>query len=290
MSATADRRPRGPFDGVLQIVRYNWSLYLAAIMAAAAVVVLDVVLHPSPVVAELLIAGAVVGVFWLAASLAVSYYVYDLSSLYRWQWIRDLLGSRPHRLVNVHAGLDETSEALRRLYPDSAITRPFPFNAYYREDQAPDVDDETYRLILDGLIDDKKPWTLDELYALPQETQITRHICVEGWSAIGKWTGTPLREFLRRVGADTRARYVWFRCAEGYSTSIDMATALHPQTQMTFSFDGEVLPRKYGFPMKVRIPTKLGFKNPKHVMEMAVTDKYLGGYWEDMGYNWFSGS
>jgi DMSO/TMAO reductase YedYZ molybdopterin-dependent catalytic subunit len=68
-----------------------------------------------------------------------------------------------------------------------------------------------------------------------------------------------------------------------------MPTALHPQTQMTFKFDGEILPRKYGFPMKVRMPTKLGFKNPKHVMEIAVTDKYLGGYWEDQGYNWFSG-
>jgi DMSO/TMAO reductase YedYZ molybdopterin-dependent catalytic subunit len=175
-------------------------------------------------------------------------------------------------------------------YPDSMVTRPFPFNAYYPEEDAPEVDKDDYALEVGGLVDEKKTWTLDELYALPQETQITRHICVEGWSAIGKWTGTPLREFLRRVGADTRAKYVWFRCAEGYSTSIDMATALHPQTQMTFSFDGEILPRKYGFPMKVRIPTKLGFKNPKHVMEMAVTDKYLGGYWEDMGYNWFSGS
>jgi DMSO/TMAO reductase YedYZ molybdopterin-dependent catalytic subunit len=69
-----------------------------------------------------------------------------------------------------------------------------------------------------------------------------------------------------------------------------MPTALHPQTQMTFQFDGQILPRKYGFPMKVRIPTKLGFKNPKHVMAMHVTNKYLGGYWEDQGYNWFSGS
>jgi DMSO/TMAO reductase YedYZ molybdopterin-dependent catalytic subunit len=175
-------------------------------------------------------------------------------------------------------------------YPDSMVTRPFPFNAYYPEEDAPEVDKEDYALEVGGLVDNTKMWTLDELYALPQETQITRHICVEGWSAIGKWSGTPLREFLRRVGADMRAKYVWFRCAEGYSTSIDMATALHPQTQMTFRFDGEILPRKYGFPMKVRIPTKLGFKNPKHVMEMAVTDKYLGGYWEDMGYNWFSGS
>jgi DMSO/TMAO reductase YedYZ molybdopterin-dependent catalytic subunit len=175
-------------------------------------------------------------------------------------------------------------------YPDSAVRRPFPFNAYYPEEDAPDVDKDDYKLEVGGMVDNKKSWTLDELYALPQETQITRLVCVEGWSAIGKWTGTPLREFLRRVGADTRAKYVWFRCAEGYSTSIDMPTALHPQTQMTFKFDGEILPRKYGFPMKVRMPTKLGFKNPKHVMEMAVTDKYLGGYWEDQGYNWFSGS
>ena len=98
------------------------------------------------------------------------------------------------------------------------------------------------------------------------------------------------RDFLKRVGADTRAKYVWFRCAEGYSTSIDMATALHPQTQMTFKFDGEILPRKYGFPMKVRIPTKLGFKNPKHVMEMAVINNWNPGYWEEQGYNWFSGA
>jgi len=175
-------------------------------------------------------------------------------------------------------------------FSESAVTRTFPFNAYYPEEDALEVDEEDYRLEVGGLVDDKKSWTLDQLRALPQETQITRHICVEGWSAIGKWTGTPLRDFLKRVGADTRAKYVWFRCAEGYSTSIDMPTALHPQTQITLQFDGEVLPRKYGFPLKIRIPTKLGFKNPKYVMEMAVTNKYLGGYWEDQGYNWFSGS
>ncbi len=77
--------------------------------------------------------------------------------------------------------------------------------------------------------------------------------------------------------------------AEGYSTSIDMATALHPQTQMILGFDGQVLPRAYGFPMKVRMPTWLGFKNPKHVTEMVVTNDYRGGYWEDQGYNWHSG-
>src|SRR6266511_870119 len=119
------------------------------------------------------------------------------------------------------------------------------------------------------MVENTKSWTLDELYALPQEPQITRLVCVEGWSAIGKWTGTPLREFLRRVGADTRAKYVHFTCAEGYSSSIDMPTALHPQTQLTFKYDGEILQPKYGFPMRVRMPTKLGFKNPKHVIGLA---------------------
>jgi DMSO/TMAO reductase YedYZ molybdopterin-dependent catalytic subunit len=174
-------------------------------------------------------------------------------------------------------------------YPESMITRPFPFNAYYSLDEAPEVDGASYKLQVGGLVENKKSWTLEELYALPQEKQVTRHICVEGWSAIGSWTGVRLSEFLRRVGADTRAKYVWFRCAEGYSTTIDMPTALHPQTQMTFKFDNEILPRAYGFPMKIRMPTKLGFKNPKYVVEMAVTDKDLGGYWEDQGYNWHSG-
>lgn len=174
-------------------------------------------------------------------------------------------------------------------YPESAITKDFPFNAYYTEDEAPEVDGKAYKLIVGGMVDNKKTWTLDELYALPQERQITRHVCVEGWSAIGSWTGARLSDFLKRIGTDTRAKYVWFRCAEGYSNTIDMATAMHPQTQMTFKYGNEILPVKYGFPMKIRIPTKLGFKNPKHVMEMHVTNKDLGGYWEDKGYNWFSG-
>ena len=174
-------------------------------------------------------------------------------------------------------------------YPESAVTRPFPFNAYYPVEDAPDVDGETWMLEVGGMVENKKSWTLEELYALPQEKQITRHVCVEGWSLIGSWTGARLSDFLKRVGADTRARYVWFQCAEGYSNTIDMPTALHPQTQMSFKFADATLPRKFGFPMKIRIPTKLGFKNPKHVMAIYVTDKDLGGYWEDRGYNWFSG-
>ena len=130
------------------------------------------------------------------------------------------------------------------------------------------------------------------MYKLPQVKQVTRHICVEGWSAIGSWTGTPLRDFLKIIGADTRAKYVWFQCAdkEGYNSPLDMPTALHAQTQMTFKFGDEILPTAYGFPMKIRVPTKLGFKNPKYVLSMEVTNDYKGGFWEDQGYNSFSGS
>src|SRR5262245_32156482 len=91
-------------------------------------------------------------------------------------------------------------------YPESRITRPFPFNGFYPEEDAPVVDGATYQLEVGGLIENKQPWPLERLYALPEETQITRHVCVEGWSAIGKWTGVRLAEFLRRLGADTRAK------------------------------------------------------------------------------------
>jgi DMSO/TMAO reductase YedYZ molybdopterin-dependent catalytic subunit len=175
-------------------------------------------------------------------------------------------------------------------YPESMITRPFPFNAYYGEDEVREVDADSYRLEVTGRVADRRKWTLRELQVLPQAEQITRHICVEGWSAIGRWGGVPFASFLARVGADTSAKYVGFKCADDYYTSIDMPTALHPQTLLTLSFDGEPLPPKYGFPMKLRMPTKLGYKNPKHIQAIFVTNKYPGGYWEDQGYNWFGGS
>jgi DMSO/TMAO reductase YedYZ molybdopterin-dependent catalytic subunit len=175
-------------------------------------------------------------------------------------------------------------------FPESRITTPFPFNAFYSEEEVIDVEGASYRLELAGMIRDRKPWRLPELYALPQVSQVTRHICVEGWSAIGKWSGVRFSDFLQRIGADLSAKYVGFRCADDYTSSIDMATALHPQTLLAFRFGDQILPAKYGFPMKLRVPTKLGFKNPKHIAALFVTNEYPGGYWEDRGYNWFSGS
>lgn len=175
-------------------------------------------------------------------------------------------------------------------YTAAQMTRPFPFNAFYGIDKVPVVDGSDFRLKVGGLVREKKSWTLEELYALPKAEQITRHICVEGWSAIGRWGGTPFAGFLQRIGADTTAKYVGFRCADDYYESIDMATALHSQTLLTFTYDGERLPAKYGYPMKLRMPTKLGYKNPKHIMELFVTNTFPGGYWVDQGYNWFGGS
>ena len=180
--------------------------------------------------------------------------------------------------------------ALAPTYPESMITRPFPFNAFYPESEVRQVDGDQFRLEVGGLVADRKAWTLEALNALAQESQVTRHICVEGWSAIGKWGGVPLADFLRRVGADLTAKYVGFKCADGYHTSIDMPTALHAQTIIALTFDGETLPARYGYPMKIRMPTKLGYKNPKHVQALFVTNTYPGGYWEDQGYNWFGGS
>jgi DMSO/TMAO reductase YedYZ molybdopterin-dependent catalytic subunit len=175
-------------------------------------------------------------------------------------------------------------------YREDQITRPFPFNAFYSEDETPVVDGSDFRLEVSGLVEDKTPWTLARLRGLPQASQITRHICVEGWSAIGKWGGVPFHVFLDRIGADKRAKYVGFKCADKYYSSIDMATALHPQTLLALDYGDKELPPKYGYPMKLRVPTKLGFKNPKLIAAIFVTNDYPGGYWEDQGYNWFSGS
>ena len=190
---------------------------------------------------------------------------------------------------------DRTQAAIfnpRRLmptYPESQAVKDFRYNAYYGQAQIPKIDGPSYKLNLSGLVDNRKPWTLDELYALPQESQVTRHVCVEGWSMIGKWTGVPFRTFLQRIGADTTAKYVGFECADGYYSSIDMASALHPQTFLTFKISDETLAPRYGYPLKLRIPTKLGFKNPKWIMAMYVTNRFPGGFWEDRGYNWFGG-
>jgi DMSO/TMAO reductase YedYZ molybdopterin-dependent catalytic subunit len=174
-------------------------------------------------------------------------------------------------------------------FSESQVVKPPRFNAYYDiEDIAP-VDVANWKLELAGKIKDKRSWTAQQIYALPEQEWIIRHICVEGWDYIGQWSGVNLREFLERIGADLRAKYVSFRCADDYYGSIDMATALHPQTILATKYAKEPITDPFGFPLRLRTATKLGFKNPKWITEIEVTNEYRGGYWEDRGFNWFSG-
>jgi DMSO/TMAO reductase YedYZ molybdopterin-dependent catalytic subunit len=180
-------------------------------------------------------------------------------------------------------------DRLMPTYPESRAVKDFRYNAYFGQSQIPKIDGESYKLDLSGLIDSRRPWTLPELYALPQQSQVTRHVCVEGWSMIGKWSGVPLRTFLERIGADLTAKYVGFECADGYYSSIDMASALHPQTLLATKYAREPIADPFGFPLRLRTAVKLGFKNPKWIIAIEVTNTYRGGYWEDRGFNWFSG-
>ena len=169
------------------------------------------------------------------------------------------------------------------------VVDPPRFNAYYDVEDIKPVDVATWTLDLAGLVADKRPWTARVLGTLPEQEMIIRHVCVEGWDYIGHWSGVNLKSFLERVGADLGAKYVAFRCADGYVSSIDMATALHPQTMLATKYAGRPLAEPFGAPLRLRTSTKLGFKNPKWITAMEVTNQYPGGYWEDRGYNWFSG-
>jgi DMSO/TMAO reductase YedYZ molybdopterin-dependent catalytic subunit len=173
-------------------------------------------------------------------------------------------------------------------YPASMVLKPPRFNAYYNITKVKPVDADTWRLEVSGLIDNKQPWTRQQIAALPQREMIIRHVCVEGWDYIGQWSGVPLRTFLERVGADLKAKYVAFRTADDYPSSIDMATALHPQTLLATQYAGETLADPFGFPLRLRTSTKLGFKNPKWITAIEVTNVYPSGYWEKLGFNWQS--
>jgi DMSO/TMAO reductase YedYZ molybdopterin-dependent catalytic subunit len=174
-------------------------------------------------------------------------------------------------------------------YPASMILRPPKFNAYYDVIDVKPVDETTWRLEVSGSVTNKRPWTLQDLRSLPQVSMVIKHICVEGWSYIGGWSGPTLRAFLEHTGADLRAKYVAFKTADDYPSSIDMATALHPQTLLAIQYGGDTLADPFGFPVRLRMATKLGYKNPKWITAIEVTNTYPGGYWEEKGFPWFAG-
>ncbi len=191
-----------------------------------------------------------------------------------------------------------------------------PSNAAYRALVAANF--VNWRLAVDGLVEKPMQLSLADLRALPARTQITRHDCVEGWSCIGKWTGTPLSEVLNRAGVKPQAKFVVFHCADRfqdgvpndlvpgetnddspggtpYYESIDFVDAYHPQTLLAYELNGQPLPIAYGAPLRLRLGRQLGYKMAKYVMRIELVDSFAqfgagkGGYWEDLGYEWYAG-
>jgi DMSO/TMAO reductase YedYZ molybdopterin-dependent catalytic subunit len=160
-----------------------------------------------------------------------------------------------------------------------------------------------YKLEVGGLVASPRSFSNAELRALESRTQITRHDCVEGWSAIGKWKGAKLSAVLDAVKAKPEARYVVFYCADPmaddgtdlYYESIDMDDAWHPQTILAYELNGEALPVKNGAPVRLRVERQLGYKHAKYVMKIELVESFAhiaggkGGYWEDQGYQWYAG-
>jgi DMSO/TMAO reductase YedYZ molybdopterin-dependent catalytic subunit len=174
-------------------------------------------------------------------------------------------------------------------FSEAQVVKPPRFNAHYEIEDVKPVNGATWKLELAGLIQDKRPWTAAQINALPQEEWIVRHICVEGWDYIGQWSGVNLRTFLERVGADLTAKYVAFQCADGYTESLDMASALHPQTILATRYAREPITDPFGFPLRLRTATKLGFKNAKWVTAIEVTNTFSETFWSRQGFNWFAG-
>ena len=174
-------------------------------------------------------------------------------------------------------------------FSEAQVLKPPRFNAYYEVEDVKPVDVAGWKLELSGLIEDKRPWTAQQIYELPEQELIIRHICVEGWDYIGQWSGVNLRRFFERIGADLTAKYVAFKCADDYTESIDMATALHPQTILATKYAREQITDPFGFPLRLRTATKLGFKNPKWIMAIEVTNEFRPTFWSKQGFNWFSG-
>ena len=160
-----------------------------------------------------------------------------------------------------------------------------------------------FRLAVAGLVGLPKFFTLADLRALPGRTQITRHDCVEGWSAIAKWKGVQLSAILDAVKPAANARYVMFYCADPmeadgtdfYYESIDMDDAYHPQTILAYEMNDAALPVANGAPLRLRVERQLGYKHAKYVTAIALVDGFgniaggKGGYWEDNGYQWYAG-
>ena len=161
-----------------------------------------------------------------------------------------------------------------------------------------------YRLKIDGLVERPLSLSLAEVRERPSRTQITKHDCVEGWTAIGQWTGARLEALLDEAGLKPEARYVVFHCFDAltqtedgprYYESIDLIDARHPQTLLAYDMNGEVLGVPHGAPLRLRVERQLGYKHAKYIRRIEVVESFdhiqggRGGYWPDRGYEWYAG-
>jgi len=200
--------------------------------------------------------------------------------------------------------------ALAREFSEADISPSFRVNgtsAPDGEEYAQLVEDKfaSWRLKIDGLVDRPRELSIEDLKRLPARSQITRHDCVEGWSAIGKWTGVPLGILLSSVGLKPSARYAVFHCADElektldgsgrYYESIDLIDAFHPQTILAYAMNNQDLSVGHGAPLRLRVERQLGYKQAKYIMRIEIVDNFAGlwggngGYWEDRGYEWYAG-
>lgn len=210
----------------------------------------------------------------------------------------EALSYRTHRLIGRDALAPEFSEA--DMSPDFRTNgNTMPASAEYQRHMATGFSD--WQLSVGGLVTTPSRFSLDALRGMPARTQITRHDCVEGWSAIGKWTGVPLSALLNRAGLRPEARYLVLRCADdfngtSYYESIDLVDGFHPQTILAYAMNDAPLTVGHGAPLRLRVERQLGYKQAKYVMQIeAVADLTRigggrGGYWEDrIGYDWYAG-
>ncbi len=184
-----------------------------------------------------------------------------------------------------------SAHRLAPTYADSEAVpfEKFPYNSFDAVD--PGIDLENWTLTVEGLVQHPGNYTLAQMQALRTITHNTRHICIEGWDAIGNFGGCRISEFLALVGADPRARFLEVECADDYYESIDMASALHPQSLLCYEMYGRPLDRGHGAPLRLQMPTKLGYKQAKYLTALRVrhTLPQEKGYWEDQGYSWYGG-
>ncbi len=176
-------------------------------------------------------------------------------------------------------------------YADAEVVpfERFPYNYFDVVD--PDVDLTAWTLKVSGAVTRPGRYTLDAIHALPRVRQNTRHVCVEGWDVIGRFGGARIGDFLDHVGADPTARFVTVNCADGYYESLNMATARHPQSLLCYEMYDQPLDRGHGAPLRLQIPTTLGYKQAKYLMTLEVTHVLTAqrSYWGDKGYSWYGG-